>query len=371
MSKFARKFRLKFSPKVVLLSLLGLYAIGFGAELLLRQFDPQEANGWGEREALQPDDRFGWKMRPSPDHHLRWERYDYHLAANALGFVGPEYPVAKAPNTFRILTTGDAFTSAEGVNTNQSWVRLLEQKLAAKFPDRKIEVLNFAITGYGPNQYLATIAAFAPTYKPDLIISEFFVNDFEDALASNAKMQAEIGFQRQSPNDIRAIVGLAHLQPWLRYKLVSPAISRVTGKPSPGYGYILGHFPAMQPQRENLALAQQTVADRLREMKQVADQVGAKLVIPMVPSAIQVCAPADLAYYPRNVDLKDYDLDLPQRSVQAIAAANQVPYYDLRPVLKQQSVCPYHPHNMHWLPQGHEVVADYMVQQLVSGGDVK
>jgi peptidoglycan/LPS O-acetylase OafA/YrhL/lysophospholipase L1-like esterase len=372
LEKFISLFPMKKTIlKTSLFSLLGLYTIGLGGEFLLRQFNPQEVNGWGEREAMQPDDRVGWKMKPRQDHHLRWDHYDYHLVTNSLGFVGPEYPIAKTPKTLRILTTGDAFTSAEGVNTDQSWARLLEKKLAAKFPDRKIEIINFAITGHGPNQYLAAIQEFAPRYKPDLIISEFFVNDFEDAMASNPDMQTSIGFQNRSPNHIVAILGLAHLKQWLRHKVITPPIARLTGKPSPAYGYFLGHFEAMQPQRENLAASQQTVADRVKQMKQVADRVGAKLVIPMVPSSIQVCSPQDLPYYPRNVDVKDYDLDQPQRSLQGIAAAQQVPFYDLRPMLKQQSPCPYHPANMHWLPQGHVAVADYLLEQLVSGGYLK
>jgi peptidoglycan/LPS O-acetylase OafA/YrhL/lysophospholipase L1-like esterase len=357
--------------KIPIFSLLGLYTIGLGSEFLLRQFNPQEVNGWGEREAMQPDDRVGWKMKPSQDHHLRWDHYDYHLVTNSLGFVGPEYPIAKNPKTLRILTTGDAFTSAEGVNTDQSWVRLLEKKLAAKFPDRQIEIINFAITGHGPNQYLAAIQEFAPRYKPDLIISEFFVNDFEDAMSSNPDMQTSIGFQNRSPNHILSILSLAHLKQWLHHKVIAPPIGRLMGKPSPAYGYFLGHFEAMQPDRQNLATSQQTVADRVKQMKQVADQVGAKFIIPMVPSSIQVCAPQDLPYYPRNVDVKDYDLDQPQRSLQGIAAAQQVPFYDLRPILKQQFPCPYHPANMHWLPQGHVAVADYLLEQLVSGGYLK
>jgi lysophospholipase L1-like esterase len=365
--------KLSFKPlaQPVVLSLFGLYAIGLGSESLIRLLNPQEANGWGERPAMQPDDQFGWKMKPAQDNHLRWEHYDYHLQANSLGFVGSEYPVQKSPKTLRIMTTGDAFTSAEGVNTEQSWPRLLEKKLAAKFPDRQIEVINFAITGYGPNQYLATIREFAPRYKPDLIISEFFVNDFEDVMITNADMQSSIGFGKPSPDQPIGFIKLSHLRQWLRDKLVGPLISQIKGKPSPGYGYALGQFEALNPQRDGLATSQQTLTDRVKQMQQAANQVGAKLLIPMVPNSVQVCAPVALAYYPRNVDLTQYDLELPQRTLAAIAATAKIPFFDLRSPLKQQAQCPYQPHNMHWLPVGHEAVADYMVQQLVDGQYLK
>jgi hypothetical protein len=354
------KFTWKLLPLLCLLP-----AIGLTAEFGVRRWLPQEANGWGEREALVPDDRFGWKMKPSGDFHLRWEHYDYRLQTNSLGFVGPEYPVQKSPKTLRIMLTGDAFTSAEGVDTQQSWARLLEQKLAAKFPDRKVEVLNFAITGYGPNQYLATIQEFAPRYQPDLIITEFFVNDFQDAVTSHWEMQQSIGFQQRSPNTVAAVMRLAHFRQWFRDKVVTPTFDQVKGQPTPAYGYFLGHFKAKSSQWEKLPEAQQVVGDRVRQIKQVADQVGAKVIMPMVPSSIQVCKPQDLAYYPRNVQLQNYDLNLPQRLMQDIAAQQQIPFYDLRPTLQQQAQCPYHPRNMHWLPQGHEVVADYMVEKIM------
>ena len=42
------------------------------------------------------------------------------------------------------------------------------------------QVLNFSITGWGPNQYASVIADYAPKYNPDIIIIGFFVNEFFD-----------------------------------------------------------------------------------------------------------------------------------------------------------------------------------------------
>jgi peptidoglycan/LPS O-acetylase OafA/YrhL len=148
----------------VQLGLLGVIVlVAFvGAELLVRRYDPQEVMGWGERPSLMPDSNFGWRLIPSQTTHLRWESYDYFVSANSLGFPGPEYSTTKNPDTFRILVTGDAFSSAEGVDTDQAWPRLLEAGLSTKLNGKKVEVLNFAITGYGPNQYEAVIQHFAP-----------------------------------------------------------------------------------------------------------------------------------------------------------------------------------------------------------------
>ena len=45
-------------------------------------------------------------------------------------------------------------------------------------PDRAVEVLNFGITAYGPNQYAAVLKTLVPRYRPDVIVIGAFVNDF-------------------------------------------------------------------------------------------------------------------------------------------------------------------------------------------------
>ena len=109
-----------------------VFALLVAAEVGSRRVAPQELDGWGERPSLLPDPAVGWKLRPLSETRLRWVSYDYRVSANALGFPGPLYPVAKAPGTYRILVTGDAFTSAEGVNTADAWPRLLERDLAER-----------------------------------------------------------------------------------------------------------------------------------------------------------------------------------------------------------------------------------------------
>ena len=53
-------------------------------------------------------------------------------------------PPNALPGSLRIMTTGDAFTSAEGVDTPKAWPRLLEGALARRLGGRLVEVENFA-----------------------------------------------------------------------------------------------------------------------------------------------------------------------------------------------------------------------------------
>ena len=355
-------------------ALLGVIGIALlvSSDLMVSKFDPQEVLGWGERSSLVPDPEFGWRLKPSQTTRLRWESYDYLVTANSLGFPGPEYSVIKAPDTFRIMVTGDAFTSAEGVDTDQAWPRLLESELSSSLGGKKIEVLNFAITGYGPNQYEAVIQHFAPIYKPDLILLEVFVNDFQDAISTTQEFQSSIGFDQPEQNSVYAIIHMVQLQRWMRLNLQDPIKEIVSGHPSPE-GYNLGNFKALErghPEYEIVAKA--IFAQRLKQIQSIANEANAKFLVFMVPAPVQICTKSQLAYYPRGVDLANserFDTDLPQRMVGEMTTSLSIPFYDLRnPLSEISKTCPYQPHNMHWTSYGHQVVANYLKNILLTNG---
>ncbi|MFM9904943.1 MAG: acyltransferase family protein [Pyrinomonadaceae bacterium] len=358
------------------IAILGSIFIGFfiGAELAVRRFDPQEVAGWGERESLEPHDEFGWRMIPSKTTRLRWESYDYVVTSNSLGFPGPEPKAAKEPNTYRIMVTGDAFTSAEGVNAEQAWPRLMETALNEKVPGKKVEVLNFAMTGYGPNQYQKVIEKYAPVYHPDLIIVETFVNDLQDVQKSNEAFHDSIGFANKPATGIKSIVRLEHLRAWMDLRIVGPLKELITGRPRP-HGYFLGNFKALERDQPAYDEGRELYRARLDEMRSTATTNGAKFLIVSIPAPVQVCSESQLAYYPRGVRLSDsetFDTDLPQRTIFGLASDLAVPIFDLRKAFTDSSAtCPYQPRNMHWTVSGHQTAANYIAAKLIEDGIIR
>jgi peptidoglycan/LPS O-acetylase OafA/YrhL len=355
---------------------LGLAAVGMifvgllvSAELTIQNLDPQEVIGWGERPALEPHAVFGWRLKPGQTTRLRWESYDYTVTANSLGFPGPEYTPAKETQVYRILTAGDAFTSAEGVDTAQAWPRLLETNLTSQLPNQKIEVSNFAMTGYGPNQYAAVVKEFAPIYRPNLIIIGFFVNDYQDVLTSNEEFQQAIGFGLPAPDSWYVTSRLLHLRRFIGARLISPFRNQLQNQPD-AYGYFLGYFNALERDHPEFEVTgRQRVGERLEQIKTVANQIGAKVIVVMIPAPVQICQANALDYYPHPVDLTDstrFDLNLPQRITQELTEQVGIDYYDLQPTLQTVSDCPYQPRNSHWTRDGHRVVAAYLAERLVT-----
>lgn len=342
-----------------------------GADRLVAAVDPQEVQGWGERPSLEPSEEFGWRLKPGVVTRLRWESYDYRVTAGANGFPAPAYPAARAPGGLRILTVGDAFTSAEGVDTDKSWPRLLERALA-EAPGRQgpVEVANFGITGYGPAQDAAVIRRFAPELRPDLVVVGFFVNDILDIDQDDEAFRDSIGFGKVEPDSLPTLLRLEQLRQWMRLRLEGLIEEWVQGRPS-SHGYLLGNFAALEVGAADEPRRLAAVEARLREIGEAARRSGAEVLLMVIPASVQVCGPRDLAYYPRHVDLADrarFDPEAPQRIADDLARRLGFGLYDLRADLRAMPVCPYQRRNMHFTEAGHRRVAELLAQRLNAGG---
>lgn len=352
---------------------VAVYAVLLSGELLSRRYDHDEIAGWGERPALAPHPDFGWTLIPSQTTRLRWQTYDYVVQANALGFPAPAYGAEKPAGTLRIFTVGDAFTSAEGVNTADAWPRQLEHDLAGQRPGRLVQVMNFAITGYGPNQEAAVLDRFVPVYHPDVIIVALFVNDLDDAVTSNEAFQHSIGFGQPAPEGLFATLALGNLHQLATVAIRSVLFEKLLGRPSPRDGFLamLDVFQKAPP-TERDAQERSAVEHAFRRMERVAATNHSRLIALLVPAGIQVCSAEQLPYAPRNVDLSDtgrFDMERPQRTLSAITTALGIETEDLRTVLKTAAGgCPYQPRNLHWRENGHVAVAAFVADLLAHDG---
>jgi hypothetical protein len=293
--------------------------------------------------------------------------YDYTVVANELGFPAPLYPPDPQSRALRIMTLGDAFTSAEGVNTDESWPRLLERELQAKYGAKGVQVLNFAITGYGPSQFEAVAREFVPRFKPDLVIIGFFVKDYGDVLRADDAMRAAIGFDLPPLPAWKRVLLMYHARKLLQITVLEPLNEFVTGVPR-AQGYALGNIAYFERSRTDLtSTAPPLVEGRLASILAVDRQSGSRTAIVMIPASVQVCSPRDLPYFPTTLDLGDtgrFDMDLPQRETRAIVRRLRIPAYDLRPMLTMLRECPYQPWNMHWTQAGQLATAQFLSARL-------
>ena len=98
-----------------------------------------------------------------------------------------EYAFTKDPNTFRIAILGDSYAEALQVELEETFWSVLQVELQACEPlaGKKIEVINFGVSGFGTAQELQMLEHYVWAYQPDLVLVAFLTgNDISDNSAS-------------------------------------------------------------------------------------------------------------------------------------------------------------------------------------------
>ena len=95
---------------------------------------------------------------------------------NAAGCRDRDYPVAKPPDTYRIVVLGDSIAfgycnESRGIPLPATFPKKLEAMLEREpLPEAaRTEVLNFSVSGYDTAQEVELLAEKALAYEPDLV----------------------------------------------------------------------------------------------------------------------------------------------------------------------------------------------------------
>lgn len=125
-----------------------------------------------------PDPELGWKHVPGAE--TQWtEEGNGHIVINSLGHRDRERSESKRPGVFRIGIFGDSMTEGVQVNLPETYAYRLQELLSS--PSRPIEVFNFGVNGYSPQQELLQFRREGPRNHLDLVIlATFLDNDVAD-----------------------------------------------------------------------------------------------------------------------------------------------------------------------------------------------
>jgi hypothetical protein len=114
----------------------------------------------------------------------RWVNKDYDLevSTNSAGFHDVEHRLEKTPTVYRIVVLGDSFIEGLAVPIESGFTQQLESLLQREVRDARIEVINLAVSGVGPAQYLRMLERRGVNYRPDLVLMAVYPeNDFWDS----------------------------------------------------------------------------------------------------------------------------------------------------------------------------------------------
>lgn len=130
-----------------------------------------EAAGGSEHPATEfydPDPYLGWTPKP---------RLTGRISTNGQGFRSfRDY--APDPERYVVLVVGDSFTFGDGAKDEDVWPTILQAS------NGDLQVLNFAVSGYGVGQMYLMLERQIGRYSPDLVVAAFIDDDLKRTLLS-------------------------------------------------------------------------------------------------------------------------------------------------------------------------------------------
>ena len=155
------------APVVLVLGSLLLAVLA--GELALR------AIGFSFPSFWQHDERTGSRLRPGAEGWNAIEGTAY-VKVNSRGLRDREHALPKPSGVYRIAVLGDSYAEALQVGLEETfWWQLARRLEGCGFqPGKRIEAVNFGVSGYGTAQQLVTLRLRAWDYAPDLVLLAFF-----------------------------------------------------------------------------------------------------------------------------------------------------------------------------------------------------
>lgn len=184
---------------VVLCTLLGIFLVAEsavrGLQYVERLPDYRKGNISGQPNKVPPP-----KYERIDNPYLNHEHVPLVRGINRWGTRGGDFEQQKPAQTLRIIAIGDSVTFGLGVNHQDSYPYRLQQRLQqdlrARGDTRRVEVLNFGVSGYGTDAYIELYRSKVRDFQPDLVILGYVQNDPAPANAADDAVKALM--QRQA-----------------------------------------------------------------------------------------------------------------------------------------------------------------------------
>jgi lysophospholipase L1-like esterase len=122
------------------------------------------------------DPQLGYALRPNASGWWRKEGAVF-VTINSAGMRDREHVTEKPADTFRIAVLGDSFAEAFQVPAEKAFWSVLEQKAnecasdqAVSYAGKRVEVLNFGVSGFSTARELIQLREHVWQYEPDLVL---------------------------------------------------------------------------------------------------------------------------------------------------------------------------------------------------------
>jgi hypothetical protein len=121
------------------------------------------------------DDDQGTALRPGAKGWLIGEGGKLYLQISSAGLRDVEHTKSKPSDSLRIAILGDSYAEASQLPMKQAFWYVLQEELRGcnTLGGRKVEVINFGVSGYGTAQELMALRHHVWEYSPDIVLLAF------------------------------------------------------------------------------------------------------------------------------------------------------------------------------------------------------
>ncbi|MBD1835995.1 SGNH/GDSL hydrolase family protein [Cyanobacteria bacterium FACHB-472] len=276
--------------------------------------------GFGNPLVYVADEQIGYLLAPNQ----RTRRFGNRIEINQYSMRSPEITETLPESTMRVLLLGDSIANGgwwtDQTNTLSAMLtKLLESSIDSN-TFKQVEVLNASANSWCPRNELAYIKRFG-TFDAQIIV--LLINT--DDLFGTAPTSVPVGRDRFYPSQ-KPPLGIVE------------AFSR----------YLLPYKPPSEMAQVNAELGDRVGfnLEAIREIKTIADQKGASLMLAMTPLKREIGEPGP----------RDYELEARKRLIDLTKAQN-IAYIDFLPIFnsKQQPETLYRDH-IHLSIEGNQLV---------------
>ena len=276
---------------------------------------------------------------------------------------------AKPAGTCRVAMLGDSYFVGYELDLEQTFQHQLEARLRAG--GHKVEVLNFAVSGYGTAENLRAYQAKASRFAPDLVLMEWQVTDYDDNFRSGLYKLKDGVLVKGADSFLPAIAAQDRLMRFGLYRLLADH-SHLYNFTREQVGWRIKQLMATLAKREagpseneveqNTYIVNQAQVDLaaalLRESRAEAAKNGAMLMMVDIPNRT-----------PERVFSSSYDL-MPAELKQELPAISAIPAF--RAAVRNPDTDIFFDHGArHLTPVGARLLADEAARRIEASGALK
>ena len=131
----------------------------------------QNKKRWSELIQISQDTTVYYELRPNLDTKYKFKNFK----TNSEGLNDKDYSFEKPDCTVRVAVIGDSFTMGWGIEREEIYLEVLEEKLNIRSDSLKYEFINFGVGGYNFQNYIGVMEKKVLKYSPDFILIGFFL----------------------------------------------------------------------------------------------------------------------------------------------------------------------------------------------------